>query len=78
MNNTSFTNLPGSTKFPKNLVDGGRAARASVGSGGLVALLVMAAKVSAYFAAAVYQRLILLHSPDPAKYSSQKVHYNVY
>jgi hypothetical protein len=81
MNYASFTNLnlPASTKFPENLVDGGRAAPASVGSGRLVALLVMAATVSAYFAAVVNHRLILLCSPDPAKYLlSQKVHCNAY
>jgi hypothetical protein len=68
MNHTSFTNWPASTRFPETFVDGGRALPASVGSGRLVALLVMAAAVSASFAAVVNHRSILLYSPDPAKY----------
>jgi hypothetical protein len=79
MNYASFTDLPASTKFPEDLVDGGRAPPASVGSGRLVALLVLAASVSAYFAAVVNRGVILLYSPDPAKYLlSQKVHCNAY
>ena len=73
MNYASFTNLPASTKFPAHSVDGGRAVSACVGMGRLIALFMAATEfvaiaVSAYFAAVVYHRLILLYSPDPAKY----------
>ena len=73
MSYASFTNLPASTKFPAHPVDVGKAVSASRGR--LTALLVMAAAtefllvaVATYFAAVLYHRLILLHSPDPAKY----------
>jgi hypothetical protein len=66
----TFTTLPAFTYFPKTIVDGERPAPASVGSGRLVALLVMAATGSAYFAAVVNHRLIL--SPDLAKYPLSK------
>jgi hypothetical protein len=56
----TFTTLPAFTYFPEKIVDGERTAPASVGSGRLVALLVMAATGSAYFAAVVNHRLILL------------------
>jgi hypothetical protein len=78
MNCASFTNLLASTKFPAHSVDGGRAVSASVGMGRLIALLVMAATefvavaVSAYFAAIVHHRLILLYSPDPPSTSYPK------
>ena len=49
--------------------------RQVVGRGRLAAVLVLAAAtefllvaVAAYFAAVLYHRLVLLHSPDPAKY----------
>jgi len=61
------------------LVDGGGAAPASVASGRLVAFLVIAAAVSAYFAAVINHRLMLLYSPGTAKYLlSQKVRYGAY
>jgi hypothetical protein len=85
MNYASFTNLPASAKFPAHSVDGVRAVSASVGRGGLVALLERAATeffaiaVAAYFATILYHRLILLYSPDPTKYLfSRKVYCNAY
>jgi hypothetical protein len=75
MNYASFTNLPASTKFPAHAVDGGRAIPAGVGKSRLPALLALAAStefllvaVAAYSAAILYHWLILLDSPDAAKY----------
>src|SRR3984893_7774326 len=75
MNYASFTNLPGSTKFPAHSVDVGRTVPARVGRGRLATLLVLAAGtefllvgVAAYFAAVLYHRLVLLQPPDPGKY----------
>ena len=74
MSYASFTNSPASTKFPAHSVAGSRAVPAGK-RGRLAALLVLAAStefllvaVAAYFAAVLYHRLILLDSPDPAKY----------
>jgi Undecaprenyl-phosphate glucose phosphotransferase len=75
MSYASFTNLPASAKFRAHSVNGGRAVPAFVGRGRSAAVLVLAAAteflvvaVAAYFAAVLYHRLILLYSPDPAKY----------
>jgi Undecaprenyl-phosphate glucose phosphotransferase len=75
MSYASFTNLPASTKFPAHSVEVGSAVPARVGRGRLAVLLVLAAStefllvtVAAYSAAVLYHRLVLLHSPDPAKY----------
>jgi len=80
MNYASFTNLPASTKFPAHAVDGGTAVPARVGRGRLAALLVLAAAteflfvaVAAYFATVLYHRLILLQSPEAAKYIPESV-----
>jgi Undecaprenyl-phosphate glucose phosphotransferase len=75
MSYASFTNLPASAKFRAHSVNGGRAVPAFVGRGRSAAVLVLAAAteflvvaVAAYIAAVLYHRLVLLHSPDPAKY----------
>ncbi|WP_284267085.1 undecaprenyl-phosphate glucose phosphotransferase [Bradyrhizobium iriomotense] len=75
MNYASFTNLPASTKLPAHAVDGGRAIEGGVGRSRLTALLVLAAGTefllvagSAYFAAVLYHRVVLLGSPDSARY----------
>jgi Undecaprenyl-phosphate glucose phosphotransferase len=71
----SFTNSSPSTKLPAHSVAGGRAIPADVGKSRLVALLALAAStefllvaVAAYSAAILYHRLILLDTPDVAKY----------
>jgi Undecaprenyl-phosphate glucose phosphotransferase len=75
MTYASFTNLPASTKFPAHSVDVGRAIPACVAKRRLTVLLISAAAteflvvaIAAYLAAVLYQRLILLYFPDPAKY----------
>jgi putative colanic acid biosynthesis UDP-glucose lipid carrier transferase len=80
MSYASFTNLPASSESPAHSVDLGRAVPARVGRGRLAALLVLAAAteflfvaVAAYFAAILYHRLILLDSPDAAKYVQESL-----
>jgi Undecaprenyl-phosphate glucose phosphotransferase len=75
MNYASFTNLPASTKFRAHSLDVGRTIPAIVAKRRLIVLLMSAAAtefvfvaVAAYLAAALYHQLILLGSPDPAKY----------
>ncbi|MGY8684678.1 undecaprenyl-phosphate glucose phosphotransferase [Bradyrhizobium sp. UFLA05-153] len=75
MNYASFTNLPASSKISAHSVDDGIAIAGGVGRGRLTALLVLAAGTefllvagAAYFAAVLYHRLVLLQSPDPARY----------
>ena|SRR5215469_12422944 len=72
----TFTTLPAFTYFPEKIVNGERMAPASVGSGRLVDLLVMAATGSAYFAAVVNHRLILARPGQTPLI--QKVHCNAY
>src|ERR1700722_4256890 len=75
MSYASFTNLPASTKFRTHSVDGGRTIQSIVAKRRLTVLLMSAAAteflfvaIAAYLAAVLYHRLILLGSPDPAKY----------
>jgi Undecaprenyl-phosphate glucose phosphotransferase len=75
MNYANFTKVPASSKFPAHSVGRGSAVRGRVGRGRLAALLVAAAAteflsvaIAAYFAAALYHRLVLLCWPDPTKY----------
>jgi hypothetical protein len=70
----TFNTLPASTKFPEKIVDGERTAPASVGSGRLVALLVMAATGSAYFAAVVNRRSS--RSPNHQRWYGNAAEYN--
>jgi putative colanic acid biosynthesis UDP-glucose lipid carrier transferase len=79
MSYASFTNLPASTKFPAHSVDIDRAVP-RVGRNRLAVLLVLAAAtefllvtVAAYSAAALYHRLVLLNSPDAAKYIQESL-----
>ena len=79
MSYASFTNSPASTRLPAHSVDW-RQAVSSVGKGRLTALLVLAAgtefllvAVAAYSAAVLYHRLILLNSPDAAKYIQESL-----
>ena len=72
MSYVSFTNSPASAKLS---VAVGREASASFGKRGLTVLLISAAAtefifvaIAAYFAAALYQWLILLFWPESAKY----------
>jgi Undecaprenyl-phosphate glucose phosphotransferase len=72
----SFTNSPASTRLPAHSAAGGR----RVGKSRLTALLVLAAgtefllvAVAAYSAAVLYHRLILLDSPDAAKYIQESL-----
>jgi Undecaprenyl-phosphate glucose phosphotransferase len=72
MSYASFTNLPASAKFPASV---GTATAARVARGRLTVLLIAAAAtefllvaVAAYFAAALYHRLILQSWPESAKY----------
>jgi Undecaprenyl-phosphate glucose phosphotransferase len=74
MSYASFTNLPAS-KFRAHSLDVGRTIPAIVAKRRLTVLLMSAAAtefvfvaIAAYLAAALYHRLILLGSPDPAKY----------
>jgi Undecaprenyl-phosphate glucose phosphotransferase len=71
----SFTNSPASTELPAHSVAGGRGIPA-----GLAALLALAASTefllvatAVYSGAVVYYRLILLDSPEPAKYVQESV-----
>src|SRR5215471_15810134 len=75
MSYASFTDLPTSAELPSHSVDVGRAIPAYVGKRRLTVLLISAAAteflfvaITAYLAAALYRRLILLYLPDPAKY----------
>jgi Undecaprenyl-phosphate glucose phosphotransferase len=72
MSYASFTNFPASAKFPASV---GTATAARVARGRLTVLLIAAAAtefllvaVAAYFAAALYHRLILQSWPESAKY----------
>jgi Undecaprenyl-phosphate glucose phosphotransferase len=72
MNYASFINLPASARFPASV---GTATAARVARGRLTVLLIAAAAtefllvaVAAYFAAALYHRLILQSWPESAKY----------
>jgi Undecaprenyl-phosphate glucose phosphotransferase len=76
----SFTNSSASTERPAHSVAGGRAIPAGVGKSRLAALLALAAStefllvaVAAYSAAVVYYQLILLDSPEPAKYVQESL-----
>jgi Undecaprenyl-phosphate glucose phosphotransferase len=75
MNYASFTNLPTSAEFRAHSLDVGRTIPAIVAKRRLAVLLTSAAAaefvfvaIAAYLAAALYHWLILLGSPDPAKY----------
>jgi len=75
MTYASFTNLPASTKLQAHSFDDGRAIAGGVGWSRLTALLVVAAGTefvlvagAAYFAAVLYHRVVLLESPDSARY----------
>jgi Undecaprenyl-phosphate glucose phosphotransferase len=75
MNYASFTDLPASPRFRAHSVDVGRAIPAIVAKRRLTVLLVSAAAtefvlvaIATYLAAALYHRLILLGSLDPARY----------
>lgn len=75
MSYASFTNFPTSSKLPAHSGAVGTELPACLGRHRLTVLLVSAAAteflfvaVAAYIAAALYHRLILLYSPDPAKY----------
>lgn len=75
MNCASFTNLPVSTKFPARSIAGGRELPAYLSKRRLTVLLISGAAseflfvvVAAYVAAVLYHRLILVYSPDPARY----------
>ena len=76
MSYASFTSSPASTRLPTHSVAGGR----RLGKSRLTALLVLAAgtefllvAVAAYSAALLYHRLILLDSPDVAKYIQESL-----
>ncbi len=80
MSYASFTNSPASTKLPAHSVAGGSAIPVGVGKSRLAALLALAAStefllvaVAAYSAAVLYHRLILLDSPDAAKYVQESL-----
>lgn len=80
MSYASFTNSPASTELPAHSVAGGRAIPAGVGKSRLAALLALAAStefllvaVAAYSAAVLYYRLILLDSPELAKYVQESL-----
>ena len=83
MNYASFTNLPTSTN-PAHSVDDGKTVSVSVGRCRLLALLVTPA--TEFVCIAVFglihsrpRRLILLYSPEPAKYLlSQKMYCNAH
>jgi len=73
---TSLSNSPASTRLPAHPIAGGR----RVGKSRLTALLVLAAgtefllvAVTAYSAAVLYHRLILLDAPDAAKYIQESL-----
>jgi Undecaprenyl-phosphate glucose phosphotransferase len=75
MSYASFTNLPASTKLRTHSVDVGRTIPAIAAKRRLIFLLMSAAAtefvfvaIAAYLAAVLYHRVILLGSPDPAKY----------
>lgn len=74
MTYASFSNLPASTKPPARSIEAGRAIPAGVGRRRLAALLALAAGTEfllvalAAYSAAVLYHLILLDSPDAAKY----------
>src|SRR5947207_1975588 len=75
MTYASFTNSPTSTKLQAHSFDDGRLIAGGVGRSRLTALLVVAAGTefllvagAAYFAAVLYHRVVLLQSPDSAKY----------
>jgi Undecaprenyl-phosphate glucose phosphotransferase len=75
MSYASFTNLPGSSKFPAASLDVGKELPAALGKRRRTALLVSAVvsefllvAIAAYLAAFLYHRLILLQSPDPGRY----------
>jgi Undecaprenyl-phosphate glucose phosphotransferase len=75
MSYASFTNLPASTEFPASSFDVSKEIPASLGKRRLTVLLVSVAvneflfvAVAAYLAALLYHWLILLQSPDPARY----------
>jgi putative colanic acid biosynthesis UDP-glucose lipid carrier transferase len=74
MTYASFSNLPASTKAPARSIDAGRAIPTGVGRRRLAALLVLVASTEfllvalAAYSAAVLYHLILLDSPDAAKY----------
>lgn len=80
MSYASFTNSPASTKLPAQSVAGGRAIPGGAGKSRLAALLALAAStefllvaVAAYSAAFLYHRLMLLDSPDAAKYVQESL-----
>ena len=75
-----LTNSPASTQLPASRSLAAAAVPAGVGRGRLAALLVLAAStefllvaVAAYSAAVLYHRLILLDSPDAAKYIQESL-----
>jgi Undecaprenyl-phosphate glucose phosphotransferase len=76
----AFTNLPASTNFPAQSVNVCGAIPTCVAKRRLTVLLISAAAteflfvaIAAYFAAVLYHRLILLYSPDPAKYIPEAI-----
>src|SRR6266487_3317109 len=79
MTYASFSNLPASTKPPARSIDAGRAIPAAVGRRRLAAILVLAASTEfllvalAAYSAAVLYHLILLDSPDAAKYMQESL-----
>lgn len=75
MSYASFTNLPVSTKFPARSIASGRELPACLSKRRLTVLLISGAAseflfvaMAAYVAAVLYHRLILVYSPDPARY----------
>jgi Bacterial sugar transferase len=75
MSCASFTNLPVSTKCPARSVAVSREIPVDLGKRRLTVLLISAAAseflfvaIAAYVAAVLYHRLILVYSPDPARY----------